>query len=594
MHFLMSVLRLNFLALFVCSGLAQALDLSPPDVWSRIVALPTDTKYGVEASWPNRREAALQKKLFNEYGERLSAGDNDWVCEFPARAHIVARVLGQDPNALLAKCGELQEFLARVPFDKLSLVFASEQLNAPASIMGHSFLKMEGLNEEAESVSYAISFFTNISTFNLPGLLTSILFTGRDGHVALGPYEQMIVDYVDVGERSIWEVEIEMTAKSRLLTQLHIWELRQAAPEYLFVSFNCATFLDRLLAIASSDGYEPAQRFVTPLDLFKKASAISRQQTKVVPSRDWVFRSLGGSLEVPASDIEKALTRDGAPNLYREFSATELVFAQALNEDLFSTHKITQVRALENHRGLERALLLKNVNSSEYWLQNHKTPLNVKPDSQAFSSLEKFGEEERLKIGYLPAARQFMDNRDAYFAQQENVLAQLTVSVDMQDDDVRLEEFVVLSLKSVVPKQKYSDAFSFKFDFSARRFVDETLQRPLSANLSGAYGVGFSLSPDVTAYGFLGGGVRSNKSHNTWAFGEVEAGLLVKQVFATRGALVFTRTYPDTQERNGVSELKYDFQVDLAPSSALWMTAGSRKSSQREEEFFELGIKRFF
>jgi hypothetical protein len=271
-----------------------------------------------------------------------------------------------------------------------------------------------------------------------------------------------------------------------------------------------------------------------------------------------------------------------------------LVFAQALNEGLFSTHKITQVRALENHRGLERALLLKNVNSSEYWLQNHKTPLNVKPDSQAFSSLEKFGEEERLKIGYLPAARQFMDNRDAYFAQQENVLAQLTVSVDMQDDDVRLEEFVVLSLKSVVPKQKYSDAFSFKFDFSARRFVDETLQRPLSANLSGAYGVGFSLSPDVTAYGFLGGGVRSNKSHNTWAFGEVEAGLLVKQVFATRGALVFTRTYPDTQERNGVSELKYDFQVDLVPSSALWMTAGSRKSSQREEEFFELGIKRFF
>ena len=224
----MSVLRLNFLALFVCSGLVQALDLSPPDVWSGIVSLPTDTKYGVEASWPNRHEVALQKKLFNEYDERLKVGDNDWVCNFPARAHIVARATGRDPSALLSDCGELQEFLARVPFDRLSLVFASEQLNAPASIMGHSFLKMEGLNEDAENVSYAISFFTNINTFNLPGLLTSILFTGRDGHVALGPYEQMIIDYVDVGERSIWEVEIEMTAESRLLTQLHIWEIGRA------------------------------------------------------------------------------------------------------------------------------------------------------------------------------------------------------------------------------------------------------------------------------------------------------------------------------------------------------------------------------
>ena len=91
MHFLMSVLRLNFLALFVCSGLAQALDLSPPDVWSRIFVLPTDTKYGVEAFWPNRREAALQKKLFNEYGERLSAGDNDGFASFQ-RELILLRV----------------------------------------------------------------------------------------------------------------------------------------------------------------------------------------------------------------------------------------------------------------------------------------------------------------------------------------------------------------------------------------------------------------------------------------------------------------------------------------------------------------------
>lgn len=89
------------------------------------------------------------------------------VCRFPARYAWLQAEAGL-PLLPLDHCTELQELMTRAPADTLSLVFASENLSQPSSMMGHLFLKTSGHTADGRKVEHAISFFTDAGTINLP------------------------------------------------------------------------------------------------------------------------------------------------------------------------------------------------------------------------------------------------------------------------------------------------------------------------------------------------------------------------------------------------------------------------------------------
>lgn len=573
---------------------AKALDEPSFVAWSKLVSLPTNIDGDAAMSrWFKPSDRAGQRAEYDRLSAQLALGDFSWVCDYPARADFIASRADIDITPALRRCTDLDEFLQKVPFDSLSVVFASEQLNAPASVMGHSFLKIEGKNAAQESTAYAISFLTNVSTINFPNLALEILLTGREGYVTLGPYGQIISDYVDAGERSVWEVEVPTSPASRRLAQLHIWELRNARPEYLFIKFNCATFLDRLLYLASPQAADKGSYFLTPLDLYKNAAHAATKPVKVTPARQWIFRSLDASLTVSPEIIEKVLTKEKAGGV-DALSANDMVYALALNEALFADGRIDADRGLANHHALSAQMRSSQFDPSNYWLEHHKSPLDVKPDSQVFAGFKKLGDAELFQFGYLPAARQFMDNREAYFAQQENLLSRFLLSVDKESGTFRLEDYTLVSLKSILPNHRRQKGFSFAFDLSARRFEDIDLTRKLSGNLSAAFGGALSITQDVVAYALVGGGMRHNQKNGFWAFGDVELGITIDQVFESRGAIVYSQTFQDHNRFQQVKELKYDFQKDLFDRQAIWFSGGVRETGTNRVEFFGAGVKHFF
>jgi hypothetical protein len=111
-------------------------------------------------------------------------------CRFVARYVWLAQQLRIDPNRLQPQpCPELGKWLQVMAPGSASLIFVASYLNAPASMYGHTLLRLErkdspGIDLLANIVNYAAQPWT----FN-PVLYSALgLMGGFDGHFAAMPY----------------------------------------------------------------------------------------------------------------------------------------------------------------------------------------------------------------------------------------------------------------------------------------------------------------------------------------------------------------------------------------------------------------------
>lgn len=187
-------------------------------------------------------EAEMTRTIAFLYG-----GSPANVCRFPARYQFLRNRL-HAPALPLQDCAEVSEFREKAPAERISLVFANENLAQPASMMGHGFLKIAGRDRSGNEVSHAISFYTE--TANIPKLLYESTVTGKPGYFTLSPYREAVEQYVNNEQRSVWEYPLQLAEPEKELLLLHLLELRQAQFTYCFQDYNCATLVYFELATA--------------------------------------------------------------------------------------------------------------------------------------------------------------------------------------------------------------------------------------------------------------------------------------------------------------------------------------------------------
>jgi hypothetical protein len=77
-----------------------------------------------------------------------------------------------------------------MPFDNISLIFASEVLSSSSSMMRHSFLSVSGKNNRGDEVAHSLSFFSEIATFYPIKLIYDGTIGGMDGFLMVRPFER--------------------------------------------------------------------------------------------------------------------------------------------------------------------------------------------------------------------------------------------------------------------------------------------------------------------------------------------------------------------------------------------------------------------
>lgn len=198
------------------------------------------------------------------------------ICAFPARKKFIQQILNKffielDHELPKVDCKNYQLFNNEFKTKTLSLVFASYYLGAPASVFGHTFLKINSY-ERDEILDYSINYAAN------PGNLDPIryaiygLFGGYQGYYSVMPYYIKIKEYNDIESRDLWEYELNLSEEQIDWILKHNWELANFSySDYFFATENCSYKLLTLLQIGleNTNYIEDLQGFVIPSETVK-------------------------------------------------------------------------------------------------------------------------------------------------------------------------------------------------------------------------------------------------------------------------------------------------------------------------------------
>lgn len=179
---------------------------------------------------------ATIEALFNE----TTFDDNSTACRFPARKAWLQEELNIEkfPDV---NCVEYNRVLERLNPKSVTLVFPSAHINSPASMFGHTFLRINSAYN-SKLLSYAVNYAADANPDNENAAVFAIkgLFGGYYGKYSLLPYYDKLKEYRDSEQRDIWEYDLDLNEKEVLKMFEHIWELNETLSDYYFFTENCS------------------------------------------------------------------------------------------------------------------------------------------------------------------------------------------------------------------------------------------------------------------------------------------------------------------------------------------------------------------
>lgn len=166
--------------------------------------------------------------------------DNASACRFPARKAWLKEKLHITEFPKVS-CVDYDKILKRLSPTSATLVFPSAHINSPASMFGHTFIRINS-KYKSKLLAYAINYAAdanpdkeNATVFALKGL-----FGGYYGKYSLLPYYEKLKEYRDTEKRDIWEYDLDLTQEEVQKMVRHIWELNGTHSDYYFSTQNCS------------------------------------------------------------------------------------------------------------------------------------------------------------------------------------------------------------------------------------------------------------------------------------------------------------------------------------------------------------------
>lgn len=226
-------------------SLAKEKNLSSSRYWHILLHMPDETSEIDDAAFflsPEGKrdaEAELEATLRALVDEKVF-DDNSTACRFPARKAWLAEELGMEALPEV-ECRLYNKLLKRIDPQSVSLIFPSAYINSPASMFGHTFLRIDS-SYQSKMLSYAINYAAAANPDTENGMVFAVkgLFGGYYGQYSLLPYYEKIKEYRDSEERDMWEYDFDLSPKEIEQMMRHIWELQNTYSFYYFFTENCS------------------------------------------------------------------------------------------------------------------------------------------------------------------------------------------------------------------------------------------------------------------------------------------------------------------------------------------------------------------
>ncbi len=512
----------SFFLLFLAGAHAWALEvptkaitlLSHDKQWDMLLHAPytkqyiKDPKFYFSHPFDKEREliATVQAFQSTEFMD-----DRHPICRFPARyLWLKTKLHWHDSDFPSPHCISYQSFLKHVPIERVQLVFASENITSPTSMMGHVFLKLEGMTAEKFYAEHAITYFTVLDSFNIPKIVYENFAGGLGGIFALQPYVEIKRNYLEKEGRNIWEYQLHLTQAQKTLLRAHIWELKGIQSDYLFADYNCATVTYLLMGLIYPEILDERFLWVTPIDVIKLSKKYGLFSSVIVEtSNQWKIQMLLDNTENYTLTPKQLLQiqPEEAASFIQMLTPNERLLGLAYLTYL-KVHKPTVYQARK--RTYAQVMVLLEKATQDYVLDytQYKNPIKAPGSSQVQVSIGQYHSEHFMDVSILPAANRLTDDQRQFFSSHALKMAHTRVRIYAQK--LKLRSFDILNVRSFNPWNIWTQNLSGQWRVGWETHRDALFNEHLVFNVTGGLGYTAQLGQDTLVSAIYNVGMAAN------------------------------------------------------------------------------------
>lgn len=515
--------------------------------------------------------------------------DRSFACRYPARAKWLARRLGTAVPA--ADCPTFDTWFGVIGHDSVKLVFASYYVNNPASMFGHTFLRLDSNkpSDDHPLLSYSVNFAADTGDDN--GLLFAFkgIVGTYPGRYTTYPYYLKVIEYTNGENRELWEYDLRLTDDEIDTLVRHLWEIGRTHSKYFFFDKNCSYQMLTLLEVARPTldlrgGLSPF--FVPPADTLKALgkypgladrptwrSSVLRNVTARVAGlrsdqRRTVRRSLEradvGVLDEVADPAARARAADAAIEImeYRNFSPQRTPYQKEL---LLARSGMPVTEALPT------------------------TPTDAAPDrghesGRASIGGGTLGKNPFIEFQYRPVFHDLMSYDAAYPKLSEIIGMDLVGRYRVEEKKVDLERATFVQVFSLSPVRPFLWKPSWNVSFGFDTLYDDDCRHCRHAYFRIGSGLAASFFGDRLAAYALAGGTAQFAPWNGLGYRVAplaESGLIFTPIPYYRARLFGTYTYGPFGDVTQTLEGALEQRVNLTKNLDLRLT-GTLGQERRE------------
>ncbi len=556
---------------------------------------------------PRAELIATIRSMFKDPNS-LKAKEEHPQCNFAARYKWLKRELSIDPNQLpKADCTRLKTWLDQLEPQSVTLIFASFYMNNPASMFGHTFLRIDSKsksNRQALS-NYGVNYAATVDTGSMILYTFKGLFGLFKGTFTVFPYYLKVQEYSNWESRDLWEYELNFTPDQTDTLLLHLWELGGTYFDYYYFQENCSYHMLTILEVANpdlelSDGFLFA---VQPADTIKilaeqegliskvtyRPAILSRMKHKTEQMSDEEKEVFYGLVEKAQTLKEDSYQQLSTPKKALVLDAyLDYLEYKGLGEEDFDPQKPLRI---------PHAILLERSKLKYKRQDTEVTRFSAPPETAHGTDRVRLGvginnDELFQEFAYRPALHDILGRETGYKKDSQFIFLDMAGRYYYESKRFRLDRFRLLDIISLTPYEPIFKKPSWKLNLGFDTIRD--LDCDYCISCKGNVGYGYSYKPNYKSpyilfvMAELEAETSGHLEDNHRAGGGVSGGVFID--FGEDWRLQLGAEYKRFPLGNESEYIQYDSKLRYSPHKDVDLRLEYQRFDQKDEGLFSINL----
>lgn len=406
-------------------------------------------------------------------------------------------------NFVPQDCPAWQELISRVNPHSATLVFPDGYLNSPASMFGHTLLRIDQTPAQPLR-SFAVNYAAQTQEDN--GIIYAFNgLSGRyKGYYSFMPYPEKLQEYQFSEQRDIWEYALKLTPEETETIVAHIWDLQNIYTPYYFLDRNCSYQLLALIEVAKPEldllnGWGVS---VMPIDTIRRlqganllgashlrpsqATQINHKLAQLSDAEIALIQQLGD----PESSLDHIdWPRDNTRLVRVLDTATEYLQWQRSRQNISLEQYRSRFLFLLSQRSRHRNI---PTDSAPPTSANKHDPLEGHGTHKLSTALIQQGVRHELGLSFRPAFHDIRERAQGYRPGAGISFLEVQARWSHEYNTLKVDALDLLKIESLAPRNALLKPYSWRINLGAKRTDPLDPNRPLHPFLAAGAGPTYS------------------------------------------------------------------------------------------------------